>query len=125
MNLSKNFHLDEFRCRCGCREVIVDYRLIIALQTIRDGLGKPLRITSGFRCSEHNRNVGGAVGSYHVKGMAADVSGATLTQIVQLAKQIPYVNGIGLDTERGFVHIDVRNSQRQEWIYKGGEVVST
>lgn len=43
------------------------------LEPAREKLGKPIRITSGYRCPQLNKLVGGAANSYHMKGMAADL----------------------------------------------------
>jgi len=43
------------------------------METIRSLCGNnPIFITSGFRTPEHNKAVGGAPNSFHLKGMAAD-----------------------------------------------------
>ena len=42
------------------------------LDPVREKLGRPIVVNSGFRCPVHNRMVGGATGSQHVKGEAAD-----------------------------------------------------
>lgn len=47
-----------------CREV---------LEPIRAKYGKPIRVTSGYRCKTLNRAVGGATTSQHVTGEAADL----------------------------------------------------
>lgn len=43
------------------------------LEPLRLLVGYPIRITSGFRCLEVNRQVGGSATSQHVLGEAADV----------------------------------------------------
>ena len=43
------------------------------LQPIRDKYGKPLIVTSAFRCEKLNKAVGGAKASQHCKGEAADI----------------------------------------------------
>jgi len=43
------------------------------LEPVRERLGKPIVVNSGFRCPIHNRAVGGATGSQHMKGEAADL----------------------------------------------------
>ena len=43
------------------------------LQPLRDFLGKPVVISSGFRSEDVNRAVGGVKGSQHLKGEAADI----------------------------------------------------
>ena len=43
------------------------------LDPAREALGKPVVVNSGFRCPLHNKTVGGACNSQHVKGEAADI----------------------------------------------------
>ena len=43
------------------------------LQVIRDEYGKPIIVTSAFRCDKLNKAVGGAKNSQHTKGEAADI----------------------------------------------------
>lgn len=45
----------------------------MCLEPIRDLLGTPLHISSGFRCEQLNRLVGGEPSSQHVRGEAADI----------------------------------------------------
>jgi hypothetical protein len=108
--LSKNFSLDEFKCKCGkCGTVQLDENLVERLQQIRDHFGKAVTINSGYRCENHNASpqVGGAKGSLHVKGMATDirVQGILPKEVAKYAESIG-VLGIGLYDD--FVHIDTR-----------------
>lgn len=41
--------------------------LLDALQKFRDGLGKPIKITSGYRCEKLNKLVNGVKNSSHLK----------------------------------------------------------
>lgn len=43
------------------------------LDPLREAYGKPIVITSGYRCPELNKAVKGASKSQHVKGEAADI----------------------------------------------------
>ena len=43
------------------------------LQPLRDKLGKPILVTSGFRNEELNRKIGGTPNSQHTRGQAADI----------------------------------------------------
>ena len=43
------------------------------LDEIREKYGKPIIITSGYRCQELNNKVGGKSNSFHLKGLAADL----------------------------------------------------
>lgn len=44
------------------------------LQPIREVYGKPIKVSSGYRCLKLNEKVGGAANSQHVKGEAADIT---------------------------------------------------
>lgn len=43
------------------------------LNTIREGYGKPIIISSGYRCTELNELVGGVKDSKHLTGLAVDL----------------------------------------------------
>ncbi|MFL5764307.1 MAG: D-Ala-D-Ala carboxypeptidase family metallohydrolase [Bacteroidia bacterium] len=43
------------------------------LQPLRDALGYPLKINSGYRCPALNKAIGGAKNSQHMLGQAADI----------------------------------------------------
>ena len=51
-------------------EVLVDS----VLDPLRKLYGKPIKVTSGYRCPRLNAAVGGASGSQHMKGEAADIT---------------------------------------------------
>lgn len=70
--LTKDFVRSEFDCPCGCSTQMVDPELAEKLQRIRTVLGKPIKITSGYRCLKHNQDVKGGTNSRHRYGMAAD-----------------------------------------------------
>lgn len=111
--LSKNFTLDELKCKCGkCGSVLVDETLVARLQQIRDHFGKAVTVNSGYRCEKHNASpqVGGAKGSRHLKGMAADfrVQGIVPKEVAKYAESIGIL-GIGLYDD--FVHIDTRTTK--------------
>ena len=88
MSLSKNFVLREFlRSSTAERDdglkqeqenpphnLIDNLRHLVeaALQPVRDRLGFPIRITSGYRCPLVNKLVGGSAISQHCRGEAAD-----------------------------------------------------
>lgn len=44
------------------------------LDPVREAWGRPIRVNSGFRCPTLNAMVGGAVGSQHTSGEAADLT---------------------------------------------------
>ena len=48
-------------------------RLADYLDGIRTKLGKPILVSSGYRCPMLNKAVGGVANSQHLKGLAADL----------------------------------------------------
>ena len=44
------------------------------LDPVRERWGVPIYVNSGYRCPELNKLVGGAPNSYHLSGMAADIT---------------------------------------------------
>jgi uncharacterized protein YcbK (DUF882 family) len=118
-DLSRNFSRSEFACPdCGLTEI--DLSLVTGLQQLRDALGKPITITSGYRCPRHNALVGGEPHSKHVLGQAADisVSGLTGRQLYEAARRIVYFRGFGVGD--GFLHVDVRPTTAR-WCYRNGK----
>jgi hypothetical protein len=81
--VSAHFRLFEFECRC-CGLVIVSSRLPWMLEELRGVWGRPLAITSGYRCERHNIAVGGAMRSLHRLGRAVDIK-ATAEEQAALA----------------------------------------
>lgn len=115
--LSESFNSVEFDCHgqgC-CFETIINPKLVEYLQQIRDHFNAPITITSGYRCPTHNRNVGGATGSRHSKGDAADivVAGHSSKEVAQYAESIG-IKGIGLyesSSDGYFTHVDTRDAK--------------
>ena len=71
--MSRNFFEHEFRCHSGCGWAEINPALVEALQELRDLAARPVRITSGYRCPDHNRSKGGQHCSQHLLGNAADI----------------------------------------------------
>jgi len=108
--LSDNFKSSEFNCKCSyetCNITYIDTDLITYLEKKRKELNKPIVITSGFRCTAHNRDVGGKSGSIHLQGKAADIR-VPGEDMVRLADRFEDADGRGLYPGRHFLHLDVR-----------------
>lgn len=117
VKLTPNFVSTEFDCHgkeC-CSQTQIDQKLVDILQNIRDHFNKAVHISSGYRCPIHNKNVGGATGSRHAKGQAADIyiDGVAPAEIAKYAEGLG-VKGIGLyetDKDGHFVHVDTRTTK--------------
>ena len=113
-DLSKNFSLQEFNQKNAplkSEEIKVDPKLVERLQILRDMVKKPIYITSGYRTSEYNKKVGGAIKSQHMEGKAADITvkGMTAKELELLAKKVGFTY-----TQTYFnkphLHVDVRDN---------------
>ena len=91
-------------------------RVAAALELVREACGnRPISISSGYRCSDLNKAVGGAYGSAHMLGRAADftVPGLTPLQVCQLVA--PHADEFGIDQliyEGTWVHLGLAASGR-------------
>lgn len=117
MRLTANFTKAEFDSKDGAPmplQVLQNVKKLAEnLQKIRDRIGMPITITSGYRSPRHNRNVGGKIRSMHLTGNAADIK-ADGMQPVELAKVIKQMMDAG-EIEKGglkaytsWVHYDRR-----------------
>ena len=118
---TKNFKVSEFACK-HCGENNIDQRVLDMAQTIRDELGVPVRVNSGYRCDTHNARVGGVKGSYHTKGLAADLSCSKGNKALYAAAQKLYSEGKLPDLDfcriRGYkswIHIDCGGARKNRW----------
>ena len=121
-DITTNFGWWEFECHCGHCEMPEEVRREVEhlvrtyLQPLRDRLGKPIIIVSGYRCPSHNKAVGGARRSQHMYGRAADIKvpGMSPPQVhAAILDMWPDIGGLGL--YRTWVHIDCRPNGPARW----------
>lgn len=89
------------------------------LDPVRRRWGKPIAVNSGFRCPVLNKAVGGAAGSQHMKGEAADITTGTKEGNRQLFELIVRMKAEGfvfdqLIDEKGYrwIHISYSDNNR-------------
>ena len=122
MKLTKNFSLEEmYRSdtaqRCGIdnkpqtEEVVENLRALCTevLQPIRDHLGKPVVVSSGYRCKDLNKKVGGVENSQHLKGEAADIKVRDREELIDVMRYI-------MD-ETDFDQLIREKSGSTEWVH--------
>lgn len=113
-NLTRNLKVKEFKSKDGADFMFVHPGILVAFQYIRDRIGMPLIVRSGYRSEAHNRKVNGSDSSYHLYGMAMDVFVDVgkdmelnyLQRVFQLANEAG-CGGIKLYRDKRFVHFDV------------------
>lgn len=85
--------------------------LFDSFKVIRETWGKPIKINSGYRCPEHNQQVGGELLSAHLFGLALDLDCRDSAEVGELSALIeaefPLIR-MGRYTKKGsFIHIDI------------------
>jgi uncharacterized protein YcbK (DUF882 family) len=102
-----------FRCRITGHEVPANERLIKLLIALNDLYDKPLQLISGHRVPG---TIDTSPTSQHVYGTAADVRvpGVSIDELRAVALKLG-ARGVGLYTEKQFVHIDFRAQAKYQW----------
>lgn len=126
MQLSKHFKLEEFLSPNDPHKPTVQHAenlkdlCELVLEPLREALGRPIRITSGYRSPLHNKRIGGHPGSLHKTGLACDFavkSDDEMVKVAAVASRIKAVGAIGLYPGQGFVHVDIRRRVGTKPIY--------
>lgn len=103
-----NFTESEFRCS-HCGEVGMQPAFMAKLQDLRTIFGKPMKVTSGYRCPAHPIEQQKAAPGAHTSGCAVDigVQGTDAYRLLKLAFAMGFT-GIGVQQKGGgrFIHLD-------------------
>jgi zinc D-Ala-D-Ala carboxypeptidase len=120
------FSEDEMRCK-GTGELHMNEDFMKKLIALRREFNSPMIITSGYRRSDYNKQVGGKKKSAHIHGKAVDVRcyGEKAFKLVQLAFKYKFT-GIGIKQngphKERFIHLDTINEETYPrpsiWSYK-------
>ena len=105
--VSEHFRMREFECPC-CHCVRLSPPLLVRLEALRAMWGRPIIVTSGYRCPEHNAWVKGAPESLHMMGQAADVVVPFEQQeaVIAMAERARFSSIIPYG-KRNFIHLAV------------------
>ena len=98
MKRIKYFSLSEFLNSATAKRLRIDNtpsfevvdnlnKLADYLDVIREKVGKPILISSGFRCPVLNKAVGGVANSQHLKGLAADLICADMESLEKVLRE--------------------------------------
>lgn len=116
---TSNFNLDTdplLACYC-CNECNIQPRAIANLQLMRDDFGKPIYITSGWRCSKHPKEEQKPTPGQHYKGLAFDISVSSIIDRYELVKIAMNHGANGIGIGEGFIHVDWRFGNNVIWTY--------
>lgn len=103
-----NFSRSEMACQhCGRAEM--DEDTMWKLQELRDSFGKPMRVSSAYRCPQHPIEAGKSKPGAHASGRAVDilVQGSDAYALIMLAMRQGW-QGIGVQQKGDgrFIHLD-------------------
>lgn len=108
LRIDNNWEKPEFKTNAIvlCNEV---------LEPIRERFGR-IKVTSGYRNRALNRATGGASGSFHLIGRAADIFplDANINEVYEFLNKT-HKGGLGDGRNKGFIHID--NGAKRRWTY--------
>jgi uncharacterized protein YcbK (DUF882 family) len=103
-----------FRCHYTNETAAINPKLFVLLDSVKSRLkpgDRPFLLYSGYRSKKYNRLLKGddpdvAKNSYHIKGMAADISMDAVPnrEIMRVAKSL---KGGGVGSYAEFIHLDV------------------
>ncbi|MDE6678063.1 MAG: hypothetical protein K2K02_03385 [Ruminococcus sp.] len=128
--LTEHFNISEFRCKCGgTHDTILNLELPEKLEKLFKALNcSAIVINSGYRCSSHDKTVGGSGIGHHVDGNASDIvcydqSGKIISskKVSCVAQDVGFGGIANIDSSYTATHVDVRTSN----FWKGNEIVTT
>lgn len=120
MKLGKYFTLDELIVTKtkyvnvpGVTERIALMQLVKnVLEPLREMLGEPITVNSGYRSPVVNKEIGGATNSQHVKGEAADIKCSDNAKLFRLIRENFVFDQLiweaGDDNQPDWVHVSYK-----------------
>ena len=122
--LSEHFRVREFRSKDGADTILISDETVKVLEDIRSYFGKPITINSAYRTPAHNKAVGGASGSQHVKGTACDIKVKDVPSWAVAGYLEDNFKGLGIGYYSTFTHVDTRG-RKVLWKDSGSNVKGT
>lgn len=111
---AKYFSESEMACQCGCGQSPMDQAFMDKLDELREAYGKPMRITSGYRCPDHPIEARKSKPGAHSSAKAADigVDRADAHEILRLAFTLGFKRiGVQQKGSGRFIHLDTATAE--------------
>lgn len=121
--ITKNFSLEEFKCKDGSdipnSALLNITELARNLEILRTAINKPITITSGYRSPKYNAKIGGVKDSQHLRGTAADIKVAGMTPkevalVIEGLIESGKMKQGGIGIYPTFTHYDIRG-RKARW----------
>lgn len=119
--LSPHFNVQEFKCKCGKKsEIMIAEELVDKLEKLYSALNcSKIIVTSGYRCTAHDKAVGGSGTGQHTKGNAADIccygqDGQPISSktVCCKAQDIGFTGIANINEKYIYTHVDVRTGSK-------------
>lgn len=119
--LSQHFNVQEFKCKCGqSHDILIAEELITNLEKLYSALNcSKIIVTSGYRCTAHDKNVGGSGSGQHTKGNAADIccygqDGQPISSktVCCMTQDIGFGGIANINEKYIYTHVDVRTGSK-------------
>ena len=124
VHLTDHFSEKELRCKCGCEYTGMNSEFMDKLEQLRNTVGKPLGVSSAYRCPDHNAKVSntGRDGP-HTTRKAIDLrcSRGLAYEVLRVATLVGFT-GVGV-SQRGphnnrFIHLDtLDHTLTRPWVW--------
>lgn len=114
----RHFENKEFACPCcGRNEMNNEFKEL--LDKAREIAGVPFVINSGFRCPDHNKEIGGSETSSHLKGLAVDIHIAGSRMRYKIVEALLAVGLARVGIGDNFIHVDNDHEKDEKviWTY--------
>lgn len=111
------FDWDDFACKCGCGENLVNEESALRLDQARAYAGVPFIITSAYRCPEHNSTM--STSPVHPSGHAFDIAANDSRTRYLVLEGMRKAGFKRIGIAKSFVHGDDHPESAQEvlWLY--------
>ena len=91
------------------------------LDPAREEFGQPIKVTSGFRSEEINKKIGGAKGSQHMFGQAADIQCSDNKKLFRILADMEFdqlIYEFGTDEQPAWIHVSYSRKKNRNQILR-------
>lgn len=110
-----NFAQSELACPC-CGLAEMHPEVVDLLQAMRTIHGRPIQVTSGYRCEKHNRDIGSKTLN-HPHGWAVDLECSNSTYRLELLDLARAVRFRRIEIGTKHVHLDLNPCAPQDVLF--------
>lgn len=107
---SDYFSHDEMKCKCGCEQAPMSPKFMEMLDELRTRFGRPLIVSSGYRCPAHPIEIKKSKAGAHASAKAVDlaVERADAHEVMRIAFSMGFKRiGVQQKGSGRFIHLDI------------------